>query len=61
VTVYDMQGRIVKNLMNGFRATGQQTSVGRLQRRKCQGAGRIYFVRIQAPEGSVIQRVTVLK
>jgi len=48
--------------MNGFRATGQQTlSWDGSNEGNVRVPSGIYFVRIQAPEGSVIQRVTVLK
>ena len=62
VTVYDMQGRVVKKLLNEFRATGLQTLVwdGSNEMNVRVPSG-IYFVRIPAPEGSVIQRVSVLR
>jgi hypothetical protein len=62
VTVYDMQGRVVKVLLDQFRSAGQQrlawdgsNSNGR------RVASGVYFFRIQAPEGDVVQRVAVVK
>jgi len=62
VTVYDMQGRVVKMLLDEFRAAGRQTlawdGTNAWSRRVASG---VYFLRIQAPEGSVTRRVSVVK
>jgi hypothetical protein len=62
VAVYDMQGRLVKRLADEFRAAGSQTltwdGTNEWSRRVTSG---IYFIRIQAPEGSVTRRVAVVK
>ena len=62
VTVYDMQGRVVKMLLDQYRAAGQQTlawdGTNEWNLRVPSG---VYFLRIQAPEGAVTRRVAVLK
>jgi flagellar hook assembly protein FlgD len=62
VVVYDMQGRIVKRLMDEFRAAGSQTlgwdGTNEWNLRVPSG---LYFLRIQAPEASVTRRVAVVK
>jgi len=62
VTVYDMQGRLVKRLLDDFRSAGQQTlpwdGTDTWNLRVTSG---VYFVRIQTAEGGVTRRVTVVK
>ena len=62
VAVYDMQGRLVKKLVDGFRPVGSQTVAwdGTNESRVRVPRG-VYFFRIQAPEGSVTRRVAVVK
>jgi hypothetical protein len=62
VTVFDMQGRVVRKLMNEFRVAGQQTLPwdGRNDAYVKVPSG-VYFLRIQAPEGFVTRRVAVVK
>jgi putative Ig domain-containing protein/flagellar hook capping protein FlgD len=62
VTVYDMHGRLVKTLLDDYRAAGQQklTWDGSNSRNLKVSSG-VYFFRIQAPEGQVVQRVAVVK
>ena len=62
VTVYDMQGRLVNTLLDEFRAAGQQKLLWDGSNARSQKvASGVYFFRIQAPEGEVIQRVAVVK
>src|SRR5206468_8970143 len=62
VTVYDMQGRLVKTLLDDIRATGEQRlSWDGSNARREKVASGVYFFRIQAPEGEVIHRVAVVK
>ena len=62
VTVYDMQGRLVKTLLDDIRATGEQRlSWDGSNARSEKVASGVYFFRIQAPEGEVIHRVAVVK
>jgi hypothetical protein len=62
VIVYDMQGRVVKKLMDEFRAAGSQTlgwdGTNEWNLRVPSG---LYFLRIQAQEASVTRRVAVVK
>jgi hypothetical protein len=62
VVVYDMQGRIVKKLLDDFRPAGPQTlawdGTNEGNRRVASG---VYFFRIRAQEGSVTRRVLVVK
>ena len=62
VVVYDMQGRVVKRLMDEFRAAGSQSlgwdGTNEWNLRVPSG---LYFLRIQAPEASVTRRVAVVK
>jgi hypothetical protein len=62
VSVYDMQGRLVNRLLDENRAAGPQSVVwdGSNSREGHVSSG-VYFFRIQAPEGHVIQRVAVVK
>jgi hypothetical protein len=62
VAVYDMHGRLVKTLLDDYRAAGQQklTWDGSNSRNLKVSSG-VYFFRIQAPEGQVVQRVAVVK
>ena len=62
VTVYDMQGRLVKTLLDDVRAVGEQRlSWDGSNARSEKVASGVYFFRIQAPEGEVIHRVAVVK
>ena len=62
VMVYDMQGRLVKRLLDEYRPTGQQTTTwdgtGESGTRVASG---VYFVKILAPEASVTRRIAVVK
>jgi putative Ig domain-containing protein/flagellar hook capping protein FlgD/Big-like domain-containing protein len=62
VTVYDMQGRLVKSLLDGFRGTGEQSvRWDGSSSRGLKVASGVYYFRIQAEEGETIQRVAVVK
>lgn len=62
VTIYDMKGRLVRTLVNGFRSSGQQlvawdgsnSTNGRV-------ASGVYFFRIETTEAVQVQRVAVVK
>jgi hypothetical protein len=62
VAVYDMQGRLVKRLLNEYRASGSQSlawdGTNEWNARVMSG---VYFVRIQAPEGAVTRAVSVVR
>ena len=62
VVVYDMQGRVVKRLLDEFRTAGPQTlgwdGTNEWNMRVASG---VYFLRIQAPEASVTRRVAMVK
>jgi flagellar hook assembly protein FlgD len=62
VSVFDMQGRLVNKLLDENRAAGPQSLVwdGSNSRNGHVSSG-LYFFRIQAPEGHVVQRVAVVK
>jgi flagellar hook assembly protein FlgD len=62
VLIYDLQGRLVKTLLDEKRSAGDQTVTwnGSNSRSNTVPSG-VYFVRIQAPQGEEVQRVTVLK
>jgi hypothetical protein len=61
VVVYDMQGRLVKRLLDEFRAAGAQTVAWDGTDHGNQKVPRgVYFLRIQAPEGAVTRRVAVV-
>ena len=62
VLVYDLQGRLVKTLLDENRTAGDQTVTwdGSNFRNNGVSSG-VYFFRIQAPQGEEFQRVTVLK
>lgn len=62
VTVYDMQGRLVKTLLNEYRPAGQQTIAwdGSSNARTHVASG-VYFLRIESAEGGVVRRVAVVK
>ena len=62
VTVYDMQGRFVKSLLDEFRTAGEQRLAWNGSNAQSQKvASGVYFFQIQAPEGQIIQRVAVVK
>jgi len=60
--VYDMQGRLVKKLLNDFRTAGSQTltwdGTNESNARVPHG---VYFLRIQVPQGSVTRRIAVVR
>ncbi len=62
VIVYDMQGRLVKTLLNEYRPAGQQTIAwdGSSNARTHVASG-VYFLRIESAEGGVVRRVAVVK
>jgi len=62
VTVYDMQGRLVKTLLNEYRPAGAQTIAwdGSSNARTHVASG-VYFLRIESAEGGVVRRVAVVK
>ncbi|HXF58441.1 MAG TPA: T9SS type A sorting domain-containing protein, partial [Candidatus Saccharimonadales bacterium] len=62
VNVYDLQGRLVNKLSDEVRGVGPQSLVwdGSNSRNGHVSSG-VYFFRIQAPEGQVVQRVAVVK
>jgi hypothetical protein len=62
VSVYDLQGRLVSKLSDEVRGVGPQSLVwdGSNSRNGHVSSG-VYFFRIQAPEGQVVQRVAVVK
>ena len=62
VLVYDLQGRLVKTLLDENRPVGDQTvSWNGSNSRSATVSSGVYFVKIKAPEGQEVQRVTVLK
>ena len=62
VTVYDTRGRLVKALLDEVRAAGDQKLAWDGSNAQSQKvASGVYFFRIQAPEGEVVQRVAVVK
>ena len=62
VVVYDMQGRVVKRLLNEYRAAGSQ-SLGwdGTNEWNVRVPSGLYFLRIQSPEASVTRRVSVVQ
>jgi flagellar hook assembly protein FlgD len=62
VGVYDMQGRLVKRLLDEFRTAGSQTLAwdGTNEWNQRVACG-VYFLRIQALEGTVTRRVAVVR
>ena len=62
VAIYDLQGRLVKTLLDENRAVGDQSVTwnGSSARSATVSSG-VYFVKIKAPQGEEVQRVTVLK
>jgi hypothetical protein len=62
ITIYDVQGRLVKTLMDETRGSGEQRVRwdGKNQNERTVPSG-VYFIRIQTPEGEATQRATVLK
>ena len=62
VSVYDLQGRLVSKLSDEVRGVGPQSLAwdGSNSRNGHVSSG-VYFFRIQAPEGQVVQRVAVVK
>lgn len=62
VGVYDMQGRLVKNLMDDFRTAGQLTVAWNGTNEGGQRVpSGVYFLRIFALEGAVTRRVAVVR
>jgi hypothetical protein len=62
VTVYDLHGRLVKTLVDGFRLGGEQRVVwdGSNSRNETVPSG-VYLFRIQTPEGDAVRKVIVMK
>ncbi len=62
ILIYDLQGRLVKTLLDESRTVGDQavTWNGSDYRGNTVSSG-VYFFRIQAPQGEEVQRVTALK
>lgn len=62
MAIYDIQGRLVKTLLDEYRAVGDHDVRwdGSDARKGRVGSG-LYFVKVQAPEAQVVRRVTVLK
>lgn len=62
VTIYDVQGRLVKTLMDEYRGSGEQRVRwdGSSDRGRTVPSG-VYFIRIQTPQGEATRRATVLK
>ena len=62
VRIYDLQGRLVKTLLDENRPVGNQTVTwnGSNARSATVPSG-VYFVKIKAPQGEEVQRITVLK
>jgi hypothetical protein len=62
VTIYDLQGRVVKALVNETRMAGVQRVVwnGSNAQNQTVPSG-IYFIRIETPEGKAIRKVAVVK
>ena len=62
VSVYDMQGRLVKTLLNEYRPAGPHTVAwdGSSNARGHVASG-VYFLRIESAEGGVVRRVAVVK
>jgi len=62
VAVYDMQGRLVKKLLDEFRTSGSQAVAwDGTNESNLRVVSGVYFLRIQAPEGLVTSRVTVVR
>ena len=62
VMVYDMHGRLVKTLLDDYRAAGEQKLMwDGSNARNMKVSSGVYFFRIQAPEGEVVKRVAVVK
>jgi len=62
VAVYDLQGRLVNKLSDQVRSAGPQSLVwDGSNSRNARVSSGVYFFRIQAPEGQVVQRVAVVK
>lgn len=62
IAVYDLQGRLVNKLSDQVRSAGPQTLVwDGSNSRNARVSSGVYFFRIQAPEGQVVQRVAVVK
>ena len=62
VSIYDVQGRLVRTLLDEHRPIGDQSLVwdGSDADQRVVRSG-VYFVHIQAPEGEATQKLTVLK
>jgi hypothetical protein len=62
VGVYDLQGRLVTKLLDEIRVAGPQSLTwDGSNSRSAHVSSGVYFFRIQAPEGQVVQRVAVVK
>jgi hypothetical protein len=62
VNIYNVQGQLVRQLMDEYRGTGVQRVQwdGTDNRSRTVPSG-VYFIRIQTPQGEVTKRATVLK
>jgi hypothetical protein len=62
VTVYDVNGRVVRSLMDEYRTPGEQRVRwnGTDKSNQTVPSG-VYFIRIQTPQGEATRRATVLK
>lgn len=62
IKIYDLQGRLVKTLLDENRTVGDQSVMwnGSGSHSNAVSSG-VYFVHIEAPQGKEVQRVTVLK
>jgi Putative Ig domain/Bacterial Ig domain/FlgD Ig-like domain len=62
MTIFDIQGRQVKTLIDEYRAVGDhEVRWDGSDVRQGRVASGLYFVKVQAPEAQVVQRITVLK
>ncbi len=62
VTIYDLQGRLVKTLLDENRNTGEQALLWNgTNAKNGRGSSGLYFIKVQTPEAQVVRRVTVLK
>jgi hypothetical protein len=59
--VFDVSGRLVRTLLNGFaQGEGAVTWDGRTERGAPAVAG-VYFYRLETPEGSRTEKMTLLR
>jgi len=62
LTIYDVQGRTIRNLVDGELPAGRHTAVwqGRDDNGRSVSSG-IYFARLQAPRGQGLTKLVLLK